>query len=75
MSTSRLAFRMSEVAEQLNVGLSTVQRWVTSGALPHIRPPGGGVVLIQPDDLTAFLAAHREGQTVSPVRHRSRRSA
>jgi excisionase family DNA binding protein len=59
--TGRLAYRMGEVAEQLNVGLSTVQRWVASGALPHIRPPGGGVVLIQPDDLTAFLAAHREG--------------
>lgn len=73
MSRPRLALRMPEVAEQLGVGLSTVQRWVASGALIHVRP-SPGVVLIQPDDLAAFLAAHREGNELHR-RRATRRSA
>lgn len=71
--TARLALRMSEVAEQIGVSVSTVQRWVASGALIHIRV--GEVIRIQPDDLTAFLAQHREGRDVTPLRARARRSA
>lgn len=68
MSGERLTYRMNEVAEQLGVGTSTVQRWVASGELVHIRP--GGVVLITPADLHAFLASHREGRGVTPLTRR-----
>lgn len=68
MTRPRLAYRMPEVAELLGVGESTVQRWCASGVLPTIRPPGGGVVLIKPDDLDRFLDQHREGVDVKPRR-------
>lgn len=64
----RLTYRMPEVAEALGVGLSSVQRWVASGDLEHIRPPGGGVVLITPKQLDAFLERHREGKAVKRLR-------
>jgi excisionase family DNA binding protein len=64
MTAPRLTLRMPEVAEQLGVGLSTVQRWTASGQLVSVRV--GGVVLITPADLDAFLASHREGKGVAP---------
>lgn len=67
MTAPRLTYRMNEVADQLGVAPSTVQRWVAAGDLVAIRP-SRGVVLIDPDDLTAFLASHREGRGVTPLR-------
>ncbi len=67
--TTRLTLRMPEVAEQLGVGLSTVQRWVAAGTLPASRV--GGVVLIHPADLQALLDGSREGKGVKPKRLRS----
>lgn len=68
---SRLTYRMPEVAELLGVGESTVQRWCASGALPCVRPPGGGVVLVLPADLQKFLETHRDGLDVKPKRRLS----
>lgn len=68
MSRPRLTYRMPEVAEQLGVGTSSVQRWVASGELTAVRV--GGVVLITPEDLNAFLASHREGRGVTPLTRR-----
>ncbi len=59
----RLTLRMTEVAEQLGVGTSTVHRWVQSGRLMHHKV--GGVVLIRPADIEAFLEAHREGRCIA----------
>lgn len=66
MTHPRLTYRMPEVAEQLGVAPSTVQRWVAAGDLVAIRP-SKGVVLIDPADLDAFLASHREGRGVTPI--------
>lgn len=66
--TARLALRMPEVAAQLGVGTSTVQRWVAAGELTAVRV--GGVVLITPADLEQFLTSHREGRAVTPIRRR-----
>jgi excisionase family DNA binding protein len=63
MTNERLTLRIPEVADQLGVSTSTVQRWVASGDLPAIRPPSGGVVLILPTDVAAFLEANREGRS------------
>lgn len=68
MSAPRLALRMNEVAAQLGVGTSSVQRWVASGELVAVRVRG--VVLITPADLDAFLASHREGRGVTPLTRR-----
>lgn len=32
-----------QVAERLGVCTKTVKRWVDTGALPHVRLPGGGI--------------------------------
>lgn len=68
----RLAYRVSEVADLLGVHRSTVARWVTSGALPHIKP-SPGVRLITPAQLEAFLTRHTEGDDLARQRHRSTR--
>lgn len=60
--SERLTLRIPEVAKQLGVGTSTVQRWVASGDLISCRP--GGVVLIKPSDLEAFIDSTREGRGV-----------
>lgn len=53
---------MREVAELTGASLTTVKGWVSSGRLTHIQPQGpGGVVLIRPADLDAFLDQHAEG--------------
>ncbi len=70
--TGRVTLRIGEVAERLGVGSSTVQRWVATGRLPHVRV--GGVVLIRPDALDAFLTAHTEGDDLSPRRGARRRT-
>lgn len=59
--TTRRCLRMPEVAEQLGVATSTVQRWVAAGQLASVRP--GRVVLIEPAALEEFLARHREPAT------------
>jgi excisionase family DNA binding protein len=69
--TPRLTFRVHEVAEQLGVHRSTVFRWVEEGLLPYVRVKG--VVLITPAHLTAFLAAHTEGDDLARQRHSSTR--
>ena len=66
----RLTLRMREVASQTGVSLTTVKGWCSSGALTSVRI--GGVVLVKPEDLTAFLDAHREGLAVTPLRHHAR---
>lgn len=69
MSTDRekrLTLRMKEVAAQTGVSLTTVKGWCATGALTSVRI--GGVVLVKPDDLEAFLDAHREGLHVTPLR-------
>jgi excisionase family DNA binding protein len=71
MTSPRLTFRVHEVAEQLGVHRSTVARWVTSGALPHVAV--NGVRLIRPEQLEAFLAAHTEGDQLARQRHSSTR--
>ena len=63
-ATPRLTLRMREVAAQTGVSLTTVKGWCASGELPSCRI--GSVVLIKPDDLTAFLDAHRDGLHVRP---------
>lgn len=55
----RLTLRMKEVAAQTGVSLTTVKGWCAGGELPSVRI--GGVVLVKPADLEAFLDAHREG--------------
>jgi excisionase family DNA binding protein len=65
--TKRITLRMSEVAEQTGVSLSTVKNWVAKGRLVHQRI--GGVVLIRPEHLEAFLNAHTEGQPSAPRAH------
>lgn len=58
----RLTLRMREVAELTGASLTTVKGWVSSGRLTSVRPEGpGGVVLIRPADLEAFLDSHLEG--------------
>lgn len=64
----RLTLRLPEVAELTGASTSTVQRWVASGDLPAVRPPGGGVVLIRPADLETFLEAHLEGRGIKPAK-------
>lgn len=66
MSTTRVTLRIPEVADQTGVSVRTVGRWVTTGRLASVRV--GGVVLVRPVDLEAFLAAHVEGQP-SALRH------
>lgn len=70
---ARLTLRIPEVAEQLGVATSTVQRWTASGALAHYKV--GGVVLIRPDDVDTYLAGHREGGRVLKSVGRRGRSA
>ncbi len=48
---------INEVAERLNVSDRTVQRWITSGALPVHRL--GRMIRIAGPDLKAFLAIKR----------------
>lgn len=62
--TARSALRTAEVAEQIGVHPKTVAKWITSGELTSVRI--GGCVRVLPDDLAAFLAAHREGRGVAP---------
>jgi excisionase family DNA binding protein len=69
MSTSRLALRTAEVAEQVGVHKATVQRWIADGSLTSVRI--GGVTRVLPADLDAFLASHREGKGVTRIRRRS----
>jgi excisionase family DNA binding protein len=71
MSRPRLTLRVHEVAEQLGVHRSTVARWVTAGDLPHIKV--NGCVLIRPEQLDLFLAAHTEGDDLARQRHSSTR--
>lgn len=66
MSTARVSLRIPEVAEATGASESSVKRWVRSGRLRHVRV--GGVVLIRPADLDAFLESHAEGL---PARLRS----
>ena len=70
MTAPRLTLRLREVAEQTGASLTTVKGWVASGELPSVRPSGkpGGVVLVKPADLEAFLDRHREGRHLAPVR-------
>lgn len=77
MTAARVTLRIPEVAEQTGVSVRTVWRWVNTGRLASVRI--GGVVLVRPADLEAFLAAHVEGQpsalrhlrsTASPALHR-----
>lgn len=70
MSAPRLTLRMKEVAAQTGVSLGTVKNWCASGVLTSVRI--GGVVLVKPADLDAFLDAHREGLHVTPLRHHAR---
>lgn len=57
--TPRRTLRLAEVAEQLGVHERTVARWAADGTLPVVRI--GGVVLVRPEDLEAFLLAHLDG--------------
>ena len=57
---------MREVAQLTGVSLTTVKGWCATGALTSVRI--GDVVLVKPDDLTAFLDAHREGLHVERPR-------
>jgi excisionase family DNA binding protein len=52
-----------EVAEQLGVGIRTVQRWIKARWLPHYAfGQGKGVMYrIDPKDLEAFLKKHHRG--------------
>ena len=47
------------VAEQLDVSVRTVRRWLSSGELRHYRL--GGQIRIAQADLEAFLYRHRSG--------------
>lgn len=67
----RRTYRLAEVARQLGVDTSTVSRWAADGRLTSIRV--GGVVLIRPEDLEQFLAAHAEGDQLAPRRAQSTR--
>jgi excisionase family DNA binding protein len=72
----RGTLRISEVAELTGASLTTVKEWVSSGRLTHSQPSGrGGVVLIRPADLDAFLDSHAEGVEVGAGRTAAARAA
>ena len=69
--SARRTLRLAEVAEQLGVSERTVGGWAAEGRLASVRV--GRVVLIRPEDLEEFLAAHLEGDQLAPRRAQSTR--
>jgi excisionase family DNA binding protein len=55
---------VGEVAGRLGVSESLVYAWVEGGTLPHYRfgrSKGRGKIMVDPDDLAAFVAAMKVG--------------
>jgi excisionase family DNA binding protein len=55
--TMPLAHRIPRAAEEVDVSISTMRRWIRQGRLPTYEI--NGVVLIAEDDLVAFIRDHR----------------
>lgn len=56
--TPRALLTIRQATEILQVSLKTVRRRIKAGELPVIRD--GNIVRIDPDDLSAYIAARRE---------------
>lgn len=56
----------AEAAERLNASQRTVQDWIASGVLAHIRR--GRYLRIDEKDLLAFIERHKRGGNVVGIR-------
>jgi excisionase family DNA binding protein len=54
--------RIDEAAEELQLSRTTVYRLINSGRLPSIHVGNAGFARISPDDLDAYMRAHRIGE-------------
>ena len=66
-TSSLLASKPQEVADQLGVSKRTVFRWIASGELDSFKMPGGrnAAVLIPDESVAAFLQRQRRIERVS----------
>jgi excisionase family DNA binding protein len=65
MRTDKHYMVMKEVAPILRLSLAKAYELAEKGALPVIRPAGTSRILVDPDDLEAYLDAGRTGNAKS----------
>lgn len=61
--------KVQDVADMLDVGVSTVYRWVEEGIIPHVKFPGRAV-RFRPSDLEGWvegLTRNTVGQVASSI--------
>lgn len=61
---------IAALAERLRIKRSTIYAWAEQGSIPHLKL--GRLIRFDPDEIEAWLRAHRRDATPEPIPRRRR---